>query len=103
MRIPRTLILAAACLTLSSSGCFTTALRDARVRPGEEHDEWRSFFFWGLAGHAEVDVREYCPAGEVHEVAIGTNGGTWVVSSLTLGIYSPEKIYVTCGAGPVKP
>jgi Bor protein len=84
-----------------ATGCFTTALHDARVTPGEKHDKWRSFFLWGLAGKAEIDVREFC-SGDVYEVATGTNFGTWIVSGLTLGIYSPEKIYITCGDGTSK-
>ena len=91
-----------ACFALLSSGCFTTALRDTRVSPGEKHDEWRPFFFWGLAGHAEIDVKEYCTNGDVYEVAMGTNFGTWIVTGLTLGIFAPEKIFVTCGDGPVQ-
>jgi hypothetical protein len=88
--------LAAAFFSLLT-GCFSTYLHDARFEPGPRHDEWRSFFFWGLAGHAEIDVHEFCP-GEVREVAVGTNFGTWAVSFITLGIYSPQKIYVTCAA-----
>lgn len=97
--ISRALLLAAMCLALLANGCFTTSLRDARMTPGEKHDEWRSFFLYGMAGHAEVDVKEYCP-GDVYEVAMGTNFGTWFVSIITLGIYSPEKIFVTCSSGP---
>jgi len=96
MRMPRSLLLLLVSgLALLSSGCFTTPLQDPRYLPGEEHDEWRSFFLWGLVGEAEVNVREFCPNGEVYEVAMGTNGGTWLVSSVTVGIYSPQKIYVT--------
>jgi hypothetical protein len=97
----RTLLALLACFALLSTGCFTTSLRDARMTPGEKHDEWRPFFFWGLAGHAEIDVKEFCP-GDVYEVAMGTNGGTWFVSAITLGIYSPEKIFVTCSGGPAE-
>ena len=102
MRVPRSLHFLCAVIALCSSGCFTTSLQDARYLPGEEHDEWRSFFVWGLAGEAEIDVKQFCPSGQVSEVAVGTNGGTWIVSLLTLGIYSPEKIYVTCSNGLVK-
>ena len=101
MRSTFTLLFAVSGMALLSTGCFTTRLQDARVTPGAKHDEWRSFFFWGLAGKAEVDVRELC-AGEAYEVSTGTNAGTWLVSVLTLGIYSPEKVYVTCGEGKSK-
>ena len=99
MRSTLAVLVAMGGLALLSTGCFTTRLQDASVTPGVKHDEWRSFFLWGLAGHAEIDVRHYCPHGDVYEVATGTNFGTALVKALTLGIYSPEKIYVTCGDG----
>jgi Bor protein len=92
-------LLAVVAMGLLSTGCYTTRLQDTSMTAGAKHDEWRSFFFWGLAGHAKVDVREYCEGGEVAEVSTGTNAGTAIVTGLTLGIYSPEKIYVTCANG----
>ena len=83
-------------------GCFTYKFRDKRFEPGEKHDEWRSFFLFGIVGESEVDVSDFCPGGEAAEVAVGTNGGTWLVSWFTLGIYTPDKVYVTCSAGPVE-
>jgi hypothetical protein len=91
--------LALLALVVVLNGCFATVFRDPQVPAGASHDEWHSFFAWGLAGHAEIDVRRFCP-GDVREVAFGTNGATWLVSTFTLGIYAPEKIYVTCGADP---
>jgi hypothetical protein len=93
---------AIASLALLSTGCFTTALRDTRLNPGERHDEWRPFFFWGLVGHAEIDVREFCKE-DAYEVAVGTNFGTWAVTGLTLGLFAPEKVFVTCSDGPAVP
>jgi hypothetical protein len=84
-------------MLLLSTGCFTTRLQDATVTPTEHYDEWRSFYFWGLTGEGNVDVRDFCHAADVHEVATGTSFATWVATALTFGIYSPQKIYVTCG------
>lgn len=81
------------------SGCgFTYHYRNLNVPRGEEHDQWASFFLFGIVGHYELDVRELC-RGEVAEITSGTNFLTWLVSTLTLGIYSPRKVNVWC-AGP---
>ncbi|MFL5412925.1 MAG: Bor/Iss family lipoprotein, partial [Myxococcales bacterium] len=39
-----------------------------------------------------------CPRGRVAEVQTGGNLGTGVIYALTLGIYTPRKVYVTCAA-----
>ena len=96
----RKLVLLSALLALGLSGCFQTTFVNPGVPEGEEHDPWVNFFMFGLAGEAEVDVRDFCP-GEVASVGVGQNGGTWIVSLLTLGIYTPRKVYITCAAeGP---
>jgi hypothetical protein len=92
----------AALLLATLPGCFTYTFRDKRFEAGEKHDEWRSFFLFGIVGESEVNVSEFCPNGDAAEVAVGTNGGTWLVSWLTLGIYTPDKVYVTCSAGPAE-
>jgi hypothetical protein len=106
MRVLRTILgkagagVIAGLLLTTLPGCFTFTFRDKRFEPGEEHEEWRSFFLFGIVGEGEVNVSEFCPNGDAAEVAVGTNGATWFVSWLTLGIYTPDKVYVTCSAGP---
>jgi hypothetical protein len=86
-------------LMVQTAGCYkATFFRDPHVVRGEEHDQWTDFFLFGLAGKEEVDVRRYCPPDRVAEVRTGANVGTGVVSFLTLGTYTPRKIYVTCAA-----
>jgi hypothetical protein len=90
----------AALLGLSATGCYkATFYSDPTAVRGESHDQWTSFFIFGLVGHEKVDVHEFCPAGSVAEVATGGNFGTGLVSGLTLGIYTPRKVYVTCSGG----
>ncbi|WP_394836128.1 Bor family protein [Pendulispora rubella] len=80
-----------------SQGCFSTSLVNKNLTPGaEKHEEWNSFFFWGLAGEAEVNVADICHQRDAWKIEEGTNGATWFVSLITLGIYSPRKVYVTC-------
>jgi hypothetical protein len=88
---------AVACL-LGGSGCYKNTFVNTGVTPGTEHDEWTSFFIFGLVGHEKIDVKKFCP-GEVAMVRTGGNVGTVLVQALTIGIYSPRKVYVTCAAG----
>jgi hypothetical protein len=86
-------------LVLSSTvGCYKATFQQPQATPGALHEEWTSFYFWGLAGEEHVDARKFCPAGDVVRVRTGANAGTAVVSLITLGIYMPRKVYVTCGA-----
>lgn len=81
------------------TGCgYTYHFRNVDQAPGEEHNEWASFFLFGIVGDYELDVRELCPQG-VAEITTGTNFLTWLVSGVTLGIYTPRKVNVWCAAG----
>lgn len=100
-RLRTALVRGATCaaLALTASGCYkATFIRDPQAVKGEEHDEWTSFFIFGLAGTAHIDVHEFCPSGNVAQVRTGGNFGTGLVSVLTFGIYTPRKVYVTCAA-----
>jgi hypothetical protein len=95
--LPRFAVLASLCL----SGCYKASFVDPNAVPGARHEEWTSFFLYGLVGNEERQIREYCQ-GPVAELRTGANVGTAVVSVVTLGIYTPRKVYVTCakpGAG----
>jgi len=94
-------------LLLSASGCgYTYHFRDGEGVRGEEHNEWASYFLFGIIGDHEVDVREFCGGTGTYEVTTGTNFLTWLVTGVTLGIYSPRKVNIWCnapgGAGGVK-
>lgn len=89
-------------LVLFLNGCgFTYHFRDGDGVRGEEHDEWASYFLFGLVGDHEIDVRELCPQG-VYEITTGTNFLTWLVTMVTVGIYNPRKVNVWCNAGSSK-
>lgn len=91
--------LLAATVLFSSIGCYrATFFEDPDVQAGEEHDEWTDFYVFGLVGTEAFEIRRFCPTGQVAEVKTGGNFGTAVVSFLTIGIYTPRKVYVTCAA-----
>jgi hypothetical protein len=77
-------------------GCYKASFyRDPSVVRGREHDEWSDFFVFGTVGKQDYDVSQFCPA-EVAEVRTGGNFATGLVSVVTIGIYTPRKVYVTC-------
>jgi Bor protein len=85
------------CLGLTS--CYkATFIRDAQAVSGEEHDKWTTFFIYGLVGTEEVEVKDFCPSGDAAVIRTGGNFATGFVSAITLGIYTPRKVYVTCAA-----
>lgn len=88
--------------SFSSSGCYKATFIDPNATAGEEHEQWTDFFIFGLVGSEEIDVRRFCQ-GPVALVRTGGNFGTGIVTLLTIGIYAPRKIYVTCAAGPGQP
>lgn len=101
LRILRTAI-GIGLLAVALPGCFTYTFQDKRYKAGEVQDQWRNFFLFGIIGEAEVNVTDFCPGGEAAEVAVGSNGATWLVSWLTMGIYTPNKIYVRCAEGLIE-
>lgn len=96
--IPRMLALAAVAVTLTVGGCYkATFVRNVEPR-GEMQERWTTFWIFGLVGTEDINVREFCPDGNVRVVRTGGNLGTGLLTAFTLGIYAPRKIYVQCGA-----
>jgi hypothetical protein len=93
-RLGRAALIAA---LLGGAGCYkATFIRDASVVKGEEHDKWLDFWLWGLVNEQDIDVKQFCPDGRVAQVVTGGNFGSGIVTAVTLGIYAPRKVYVTC-------
>jgi Bor protein len=88
---------------LALGGCYkATFIRDPQVLRGEEHDDWTSFFVFGLVGEQTLDVKQFCPDGRFAEIQTGANFLTGLVSLVTIGIYTPRKVYVTCAGGSAR-
>ncbi len=84
---------------LGAAGCYkATYIRDVNAVKGVEQDRWLDFWLWGLVNEQDVNVKEFCSDGRVAQVVTGGNFGTGIVNLLTLGIYAPRKVYVTCAA-----
>jgi hypothetical protein len=81
-------------------GCYrATFISNPQVTRGVEHDQWNHFFIFGLVGEANLDVRQFCPDGRVAEVQTQETFLNGLVGLLTIGIYAPRTVYVTCAAG----
>jgi hypothetical protein len=84
---------------LGLGGCYkATFYQNANAVPGARHEHWTAFFIFGLVGTQRIDVREFCGPDELAEVRTGGNFATGLVSAVTIGIYTPRKVYVTCAA-----
>ncbi|SHH23289.1 Bor family protein [Ferrimonas marina] len=89
----------AASLTLCLSACSTVTIKpdpNVTVSNLPSYEETRHFFMWGLAGEERVNVKEVCGeqgAAQMQSQATFLNG---LLSTLTLGIYSPHSVKVWC-------
>jgi hypothetical protein len=84
---------------LGANGCFRTTVVDRHVPRTAKHEEWSASYFWGLAGDPEFDVRRHCGSGAAG-VQAGGNPLASGLTLLTLGIYVPRVVVVTCGPSP---
>lgn len=82
-------------------GCSAT-FHDARITPGEEKTQWAHHYVLGSLGEAEVDVRDHCATARAHEIWIGEDALTLLVSVVTLGIYTPRKVAIICEKAPAR-
>ena len=87
---------------LALQGCYKATFIKPSIPPGSQVEQWTDHYLFGLIGHEEVDVRLFCP-GEVASIRTGGNVATDLVTVLTLGIYSPRKVYVTCAGSAGSP
>jgi hypothetical protein len=87
-------------LLLLASCYKATFYQNPNVVAGARHERWSDFFILGLVGSEHFDVRNFCGQDAVAEVRTGGNFGTAFVSVLTIGIYTPHKVYLTCSARP---
>ena len=92
MIAPRSLL---AVCSVVIAGC-APALRAPRAPAHEIRERWLSSFVFGVFGEPALDVRDVCSSGKASAVSVGSNVGTVSVSIVTLGIYTPRKVWVAC-------
>ena len=59
-------------------------------------ERWLPSYVFGMFGEPALDVRDVCASGAATNIGVGANVGTVTVSVLTLGIYTPRKVWVAC-------
>jgi hypothetical protein len=97
MKAGRLVALVVVCL--AASGCFRQVVQTGRT-PGPIVIDmpWTNSFFWGLVAPAPIDVSAQCQSG-LATVVTEQSFMNGLVSLLTLGIYSPRHVTITCATG----
>src|SRR3954468_5461074 len=80
------------------SACFHQIVQTGRT-PGPTVVEkpWVSTWIFGLVAAQPIDVRQQCPNG-VATVDTQESFANGLVGALTLGIYTPQSVKITCAA-----
>ena len=88
-----------AALLLLSAGCYHASIESGR-KPGNDKIEkdWASGWAWGLVGPEPIEAQSTCTSGlsKVETEHSFLNG---LVGVVTLGIYTPMHLTVTCATG----
>ena len=97
MRIVRPLSLLSLCFAL---GACHHATVETGLEPSLQtiHEPWANSWIAGLVPPSTVETAEKCPSG-VSKVETQRSFLNGLVGVLTIGIYTPMEIKVTCAAG----
>ena len=95
--MPRTTL---AALFLLSAGCYHASI-ESGMKPGNDkiEKEWASGWAWGLVGPEPIQAQSACTSG-VSKVETEHSFLNSLVQIVTLGIYTPMHLTVTCAGGP---
>lgn len=94
--MPRIVRSALCVLALGSTACFHAIITTGKPEGSKVIDKpWASSFLWGLIPPDVVDAGAACPSG-VAKVETQHSFLNELVYWLTIGIYSPMTITVTC-------
>ena len=88
-----------AALLLLSAGCYHASI-ESGMKPGTNkiEEEWASGWAWGLVGPQPIEAQSKCTGG-VSKVETEHSFLNGLVGVLTLGIYTPMHLTVTCAGG----
>ncbi len=85
----------------AASGCYTTTIRSGRPAgqaPMEADARWHSGFLLGnQEASGPYDMDRICPEGWA-TIDTETSFGNGVVELVTVGVYNPQTVTVTCAA-----
>lgn len=81
------------------TGCFSTTFSYTNRSPGRTEDVGRTFLIRGLVDlNDPLRAYELCPEG-VQSVQTVHTFGDGFLGCITVGIYTPNTVRVTCAAG----
>ena len=93
----KTLFVVAAAVALS--GCYHATIETGLPpSPQTLENKWASGWIYGLVPPKTVETMQRCPNG-VARVETQLSFANQLVNFLTLGIYTPMEIVVTCASG----
>jgi hypothetical protein len=82
-------------VALVLSGCYHATVHTGRPSAAQRDSKWAHGFLWGLVPPSPVNATQSCPGG-ASMVETQLSVPNQLVSWITLGIYSPMTITVTC-------
>ena len=88
-----------AALFVLSAGCYHASI-ESGMKPGSNkiEEEWASGWAWGLVGPQPIEAQSKCTSG-VSKVETEHSFLNGLVQFVTLGIYTPMHLTVTCAGG----
>jgi hypothetical protein len=90
---------AAALLALSSAACFHQVVNTGLpAGTSTVQRPWTSTFIFGLVPAKDINVMKECPNG-VAVVETQQSFANGLVGLVTLGIYTPQDVRITCASG----
>lgn len=82
-----------------ASGCYRQVIQTGRTPAATVIDRpWTHTWLWGLVPATAIDVTSQCRSG-IATVVTEQSFMNGLVSVLTLGIYTPRHVTVTCATG----
>jgi hypothetical protein len=94
----RSLVSAVLLATVSTTGCFHQVIQTGRTAGTTTVEKnYVATWLWGIVPAKPIDVRQQCPGG-VATIETQQTFMNGFVSLLTLGIYAPQHLKVTCAA-----
>lgn len=96
MRLHRAVSIA---LISSTAACFHQAVHSGLTPSPTSvvEEQFVSTWLWGLVPAKPIDVRQSCPTG-VATVETQQSFVNGLVGAVTLGIYTPQHLRVTCAS-----
>jgi Bor protein len=84
---------------LASTACFHQVVQTGRPASQTVIDKpWVTTWLWGLVAAEPIEARPLCPSG-VATVTTEMSFLNGLASVVTLGIYSPQHVMITCATG----